>query len=141
MSATNFSLAKYGAANDESALGLFVGDLTRSLKVDKVDIKNHVGTVVGFTLADDSQDIKASGVIVTKTVGIVPGLASVVVLADTTAHSLTLNSKGMITTAVVNAGIVVIGAELKRANSEHETGDISMVFHPGVTTNAPVTVT
>lgn len=141
MAAKNFSLSQFGAVDDASATGLYVGELSYSYKSDKVDIKNHCGSTVGFTLADDRTDIKCSGVVVTKTAGITPSIASVITLANTAANSLTLTTKSIFSTPVANAGTVVIGAELKRANSEHETGDIECVYHPGVTTNAPVTVT
>jgi len=141
MAATSFNLAKFGISSETSATGVFVGDLGYDFKVDKVDIKDHIGQTVGFTLADDQISIKCSGVIVTKTAGMTPALASVITWANTTAHSLNLNTKHTFSTAVANAGVVVIGMSLKRANSEHETGDIETVYHPGVTTNAPVTVT
>lgn len=140
MSATNFSLAKYGVENDATATGLFVGDIGYDFKVNKVDIKNHIDQTVGFTLADDQVGIKLGGVVVTKTAGMTPALASVITLANTSAHSLTLTTKHTFTTPVANAGTVVIGMSLKRANSEHETGESECVFHPGVTTNAPVVV-
>lgn len=141
MSARNFSAAKYGVTDDSSATGLYVGDITYDYKAKKVDLKDHIDCVVGFTLTDDEVGVKCSGAVITKTAGITPAIASVIALANTTAHSLTLTSKSIFSTPVANAGVVVIGAQLKRMNSGYETGDIDSVFHPGVTTNAPVTVT
>jgi len=141
MAATNFSLAKYGITDDATATGLFVGDIGYDFKVDKVDIKDHIGQTVGFTLADDQVSIKCSGVVTTKTAGMTPAIASVISFANTSAHSLNLRTKHTFSTAVANAGTVVIGMSLKRVNSEHETGDIDTIYHPGVTTNAPVSVT
>jgi hypothetical protein len=141
MAASNFSLTKFGLTEDVTATGLFVGDINYDFKVDKVDVKNHIGTTVGFTLSDDQISIKCSGVITTKTAGMTPALASVISFANTSAHSLTLTTKHTFSTAVANAGTVVIGMSLKRVNSEHETGDIDTIYHPGVTTNAPVSVT
>lgn len=141
MAAKNFSLAKFGITDETSATGIFAGDIGYDFKVDKVDIKNHIGQTVGFTLADDQISIKIGGVVVTKTAGMTPSLASVITVANTTAHSLNLATKHTFTTAVANAGTVVTGMSLKRANSEHETGDIDAVYHPGVTTNAVVDVT
>lgn len=86
-------------------------------------------------------DVKLSGAVVSKTTGMVPAIASVITLANTSANSLTLTTKGIFSTPVANAGVVVIGATLERANSEFETGDIDAVYHPGVTTNAPVSLT
>ena len=141
MAARNFSAAHYGATDDSSATGLYIGEISYGYKADKNDLKNHIGTTVGFTLADDSVDIKFSGAVVTKTAGMTPALASVLTLANTTANSLTLTTKGIFTTPVANAGIVVVGANLKRANSEFETGDCDAIYHPGVATNSPVSLT
>ena len=81
-----------------------------------------------------------SGAVVAKTTGLVPAIGGVIVLANSTANSLTLNSKGLFTTPVANAGVVVTGATMTRTNSDFESGDVTAVFHPGVTTNAPVSV-
>lgn len=140
MAARNFSLAHYGVTNDETATGLYVGKISYGYKADKVDLKNHIGRTVGFSLADDMVDVKCSGAVVSKTAGMTPAIGSVITLANTSANSLTLTTKGLFSTAVANAGIVVIGGTLERSNSEFETGDIDAVYHPGVTTNAPVSV-
>jgi len=141
MAARNFSLAHYGAADDSSATGLYIGKISYAYKVDKVDLKNHISSTVGFSLADDSVDVKFSGAVVSKTAGMTPALGSVLALANTSANSLTLTTKGIFSTPVANAGIVVTGATLERSNSEFETGDVDAVYHPGVTTNAPVSLT
>ncbi len=141
MAARNFSLAQYGATDDVTATGLYIGKISYGYKADKVDLKNHIACTVGFTLSDDMVDVKLSGAVVSKTTGMVPAIASVITLANTSANSLTLTTKGIFSTPVANAGVVVIGATLERANSEFETGDIDAVYHPGVTTNAPVSLT
>jgi len=140
MSARNFSLAQYGAADDSSATGLYIGKISYGYKADKVDLKNHISSTVGFTLSDDMVDVKYSGAVITKTAGMTGALGSVLVLANTAANSLTLTTKGIFSTPVANAGIVIIGATLERASSEFETGDVDAVYHPGVTTNAPVSL-
>jgi len=131
----------YGAADDDTATGLYIGEISYSYEVDKVDLKNHIGSTVGFTLADDRTTVKLSGAIVTKTAGMTGAVASVLTLANTAANSLTLTTKGIFSTPVANAGIVVIGASMKRANSEYETGDLDAVYHPGVSTSSPVSIT
>lgn len=140
MGARNFSLAQYGAADDATATGLYIGDITYDYKADKIDLKNHIGSTVGFTLADDQTGVKVSGAVVSKTAGMTPAIASVIALANTTANSLVLTSKGVFSTPVAGAGIVVIGASLKRANSEFETGDLDAVYHPGVTSTGAVSI-
>lgn len=141
MAARNFSLAQYGAADDSSATGLYVGKVSYGYKSDKVDLKNHISSTVGFCLSDDMVDVKVSGAVVSKTAGMTPAIASVIALANTSANSLTLTTKGIFSTPVSNAGIVVVGATLERSNSEFETGDIDAVYHPGVVTNAAVSLT
>lgn len=141
MGAKNFSLSQYGAADDSAATGLYIGEVSYQYEVDKVDIKNHIASTVGFTLTDDRTLVGFSGAVVTKTAGITSALGSVVALLNTTANSLVLTTKGLFSTPVSGAGIVVIGATLKRANSEFETGDVNGIYHPGAITSAPVSLT
>jgi len=140
MPAKNFSLAGYGATDDVTSTGLYIGEVSWTNEADKVDLKNHVGTTIGFTLADPRVQVKCSGAIVSKTVGIVPAVASVIVLANTAANTQTLTTKNHFATPVANAGTVVLGGTFKRASSEYETGDLDAIYHPGVVTNAPVSV-
>lgn len=140
MSAKNFSLAQYGAVSDSSSTGLYIGSIAYAYGANKVDLKDHTDSTVGFTLADDKTDVTLSGAVVAKTTGLVPAIGGVIVLANSTANSLTLNSKGLFTTPVANAGVVVTGATMTRTNSDFESGDVTAVFHPGVTTSAPVSV-
>lgn len=141
MAARNFSLARFGTVDESSATGIYLGEITYDYQSDKVDVKNHISSTVGFTLADPRTDIKISGVVTTKTAGFTPALASVLTLANSSADSLSLNSKGIFGTPVANAGVVVYGASLKRVNSDFETGDASAIYHPEVVTNAPVSLT
>jgi hypothetical protein len=140
MAARNFSLAQYGAINDQTATGIYIGSIAYAYAANKVDLKDHTDSTVGFSLADDKTDVTISGAIVAKTTGLVPAIGGVLTLANSAANSLTLNSKGLFTTPVANAGVVVTGATMTRTNSDFESGDITAVFHPGVTTNAPVSV-
>ena len=141
MAARNFSLARFGTVDESSATGLFLGEITYDYQADKVDVKNHISSTVGFTLADPRTDVKISGAVTTKTAGMTPAIASVLTLANSTADTLGLNSKGIFGTPVANAGVVVYGGTLKRVNSDFETGDLSGIFHPEVVTNAPVSLT
>jgi hypothetical protein len=137
MAARNFSLARFGTVDESSATGLFLGEITYDYQSDKVDVKNHIGSTVGFTLADPRTDVKISGVVTTKSAGMTPAIASVLSLANTSADSLAVTTKGIFGTAVGSAGVVVYAATLKRANSDFETGDLSAIFHPEVATNSP----
>jgi hypothetical protein len=137
MAARNFSLTRFGTVDESSATGLFLGEITYDYQSDKVDVKNHIGSTVGFTLADPRTDVKISGVVTTKSAGMTPAIASVLSLANTSADSLAVTTKGIFGTAVGSAGVVVYAATLKRANSDFETGDLSAIFHPEVATNSP----
>jgi len=141
MAARNFSLARFGTVDESTATGLFLGEISYDYSSDKVDVKNHISSTVGFTLADPKTDIKFSGVVTTKTAGFTPALASVLTLANSTADTLGLNSKGIFGAPVANAGVVIIGASLKRTNSDYENGDATGIFHPEVVTNSPVSIT
>jgi hypothetical protein len=141
MAARNFSLARFGTVDESTATGLYLGEITYDYSSDKTDIKNHINSTVGFTLSDPKTEVKMSGVVTTKTAGFTPALASVLTLANSTADTLGLNSKGIFGTPVANAGVVIIGGSLKRSNSEYETGDCTGIFHPEAVTNAPVSLT
>lgn len=141
MAARNFSLARFGTVDESTATGLFLGEISYDYSSDKVDIKDHISSTVGFTLSDPKTEIKLSGVVTTKTAGFTPAIASVLTLANSSADGLGLSSKGIFGTPVTNAGVVVLGASLKRVNSDFETGDLSAIYHPGVVTNAPVSLT
>ena len=141
MAARNFSLARFGTVDESSATGLFLGEISYDYSSDKSDVKNHINSTVGFTLSDPKTDIKFSGVVTTKTAGFTPALASVLVLANSSADTLSLNTKGIFGSAVTNAGVVIIGASMKRMNSDYENGEATGIFCPEVVTNAPVSLT
>jgi hypothetical protein len=141
MAARNFSLSRYGAIDESTATGLFLADINYDYQCEKIDIKNHINTTVGFTLGDPRTEIKISGAITTKTAGMTPSIASVLALANSSADTLALNSKGIFGTPVANAGVVVTSASMKRMNGDFETGEISAIFHPEVVTNASVSLT
>ena len=140
MAARNFSLARFGTVDETTATGVYLGEITYDYQADKVDMKNHISSTVGFTLSDSRTDIKLSGVVTTKTAGFTPALASVLTLANSTSDSLDLEDKGSFGTPVANAGVVVYGATLKRVNGDFETGDASAIYHPETVTNAPVSL-
>lgn len=141
MAARNFSLSRFGTVDESSATGLFLGEIAYDYSSDMVPVKNHISTTVGFTLADPKTEVKFSGVVTTKTAGFTPALASVLTLANSSADTLGLNSKGIFGTPVANAGVVVTAASLKRVNSDYEAGDCTGTFYPEVVTNAPVSLT
>jgi hypothetical protein len=141
MAARNFSLARFGTVDESSATGLYLGEITYDYQSDKVDIKNHISSTVGFTLSDPRTDIKLSGVVTTKTTGFTPAIASALTLANSSADTLALNAKGLFGTPVSGASVVVYAASLKRVNSDFETGDCSAIFHPEVAAGAPVSLT
>ena len=141
MAARNFSLARFGTVDETAATGLFLGEITYDYQADKVDVKNHISSTVGFTLADPRTDIKISGVVTTKTAGMTPAIASVLALANSSNDTLGLDDNSLFGTPVTNAGVVVYGASLKRVNSDFETGDLSAIYHTEVVTNAPASLT
>ena len=82
MSAKNFSLAQYGAVSDSSSTGLYIGSIAYAYGANKVDLKDHTDSTVGFTLADDKTDVTLSGAVVAKTTGLVPAIAQCVETGD-----------------------------------------------------------
>ena len=70
-----------------------------------------------------------------------PTIAAVLTLANSAADSLNTNSKGLFSSPVSGAGLIVIGGNIKRANKEFETGDLNAIYKPFITLSSSVTYT
>jgi outer membrane protein assembly factor BamB len=93
--------------------------------------KNHLGNDIAMSIYNDSAEITLGGVVAVEATGIVPDLAAAVTLANGT------QSAKLFTTPVSNAGFIVTGANLTRANTEFETGEVSGLYKPLFPSNAP----
>ncbi len=137
MSATVFGSARYGVNDDSSATGLFVGNISYAYTAEQAFAKDHTGSDASMSLYNDSTEITISGVVKTKATGLVPDIAAVLTLANSSADSLAADSKNLFSTPVANAGVIVTGATLNRVNTEFENGEISAVYKPMFASNAP----
>lgn len=135
MAATVFGTPRYGVISDVAATGLAVGSYTATLNTEQAMAKNHLGNDIAMSVYNDSSDVTLSGVVAVLGTGLVPSLAAVVTLANGT------QSAKLFTALNANAGFVMTGGTLTRANTEFETGDISGVFKPLIATNAPTVLT
>ena len=140
MSATVFAAARYGAVDDSTATGLLVGNIGYTYATEQAFAKNHVGSDVGASLYNESTEISISGVVKTKATGLVPDMAAVLTLANSSADSLALDSKNLFTTPTAGAGVLVTGASLNRVNSEFENGEITAIYKPLVSLSSPSVV-
>lgn len=141
MSATIFGNAQYGARDDTSATGLHIASLSYTYSTEQAQVKNHLGNDVGLSVYNDKTEVSADGVVATKTTGLVPDLADVVTLANSTANSLDIDSDAHFTSSDANAGLVVTGGTLGRSNTDFETGSLSMLYCPLIATDSPTVVT
>jgi len=135
MAATVFGTPRYGVVKDVTATGLAVGSFTTNLQTEQAFAKNHLGNDIAMSIYNDSAEITLGGVVAVEATGIVPDLAAAVTLANGT------QSAKLFTTPVSNAGFIVTGANLTRANTEFETGEVSGLYKPLFASNAPVTLT
>lgn len=140
MAATVHGASRFGITDDSTATGLLLGDLSYDYSVDIVYAMNHVGNKVSMALLNDATEVTASGVVAVKGTGFVLNLGDALTLANATADTLNLNSQNLFSTAVANAGTIITGASLKRANADFETGEVKAIFNPLIATNAPSTV-
>lgn len=141
MAATIFGDARFGVVDDDTVTQLKVGDLSYDYQTDKADALSHTGSVFSFALYNDRTEVTASGVVAAKTTGLTKDLASVLVLANESADSLSLNDQNLFTSPDANAGTVLTSANLQRTNTGFETGSLTMIFHPLVATDSPSTLT
>lgn len=141
MSATVFGASRYGVTDDSTATGLLVGSFSSAYSTEQAFAKDHLGCDVSMSLYNDSTEITCSGVVAVKATGLVPDLAAVLTFANDSADTLSTNDKNLFSTSNANAGAVVTGANLTRANSEFETGDVTAIFKPLIPTNSPTVLT
>ena len=130
MAATVFGTARFGVIKEVSATGLLVGNLTTTYTAEMAYGKNHLGCDANLSIFNDSSEVSCSGVVATKATGLVPDLASAITLANSAADSLATNSKNLFTGLESGAGLIVTGATLTRANAEFETGEVTSVLKP-----------
>lgn len=133
MAATVFGTPRYGVINDVTLTGLAVGSFTTNLVTEQSFAKNHLGCDVAMSIYNDSAEVTLGGVVATLATGIVPSLAAAVAIANGT------QSEKFFTTDA--GGFVVTGASLTRANTEFETGEISGLHKPLISTSAPTALT
>lgn len=139
--ATIYSTAQYGLADDSSATGLHVGNVSFTAGSDLAEVPDHIGCVVGFAIYNEKVDVSVDGIVKTKGTGLVPNMAAVLTLAESSNNSRTKLSETVSGTPDANAGIVVTGADLKPTQSGFEGGSITGVYYPFVATNSPATLT
>ena len=140
MAATVFGAARYGVVDDSTATGLLVGNISYSYTSEQAFAKDHIGCDVGMSIYNDSTEITISGVVKTKTTGLVPDIAAALTLANSGADTLALDSKNLFTTPS-GAGVIVTGANLNRVNSEFENGEVTAVYKPLISVSSPTVLT
>jgi len=135
MAATVFGTARFGVLKELTATGLMVGNMTTTYSAEMVTAKNHLGCDASLALFNDASEVTCSGVVAVKATGLVPDLASAITLANSAADSLATNSKNLFTGLESGAGLIVTGASLTRANAEFETGEVTSVLKPLISTS------
>ena len=141
MSATVFSAAQFGLADDSTATGLLAASVGFSASSSMAQAPDHIGNTAGFAVYERKKDITVSGVIKTKGTGLVGSIGTLITLANTTNNTRTRLSESLGVTPVANSGIVVTASDITPTNSDFEGGSLTGVFFPGVAVNSPVTLT
>jgi hypothetical protein len=141
MSATVFSAAQFGLADDSTATGLLAASVGFSATSSMAQAPDHIGNTAGFAVYERKKDITVSGVIKTKGTGLVGSIGTLLTLANSTNNTRTRLSESLGVTPVANSGIVVTASDITPTNSDFEGGSLTGVFFPGVAVNSPVTLT
>jgi hypothetical protein len=141
MSATVFSAAQFGLADDSTATGLLAASVGFSASSSMAQAPDHIGNTAGFAVYERKKDITVSGVIKTKGTGLVGSIGTLITLANTTTNTRTRLAESLGVTPIANSGIVVTGSDITPTNSDFEGGSLTGVFFPGVAVNSPVTLT
>jgi hypothetical protein len=141
MSATVFSAAQFGLADDSTATGLLAASVGFSATSSMAQAPDHIGNTAGFAVYERKKDITVSGVIKTKGTGLVGSIGTLLTLANSTNNTRTRLSESLGVTPVANSGIVVTASDITPTNSDFESGSLTGVFFPGVAVNSPVTLT
>lgn len=132
MSATVFGTARFGVTDEVTATNLHVASLTYTYATEQVRGKNSGGESVALAIYDPSTEVSASGIIAVKATGLAVGLADVIVLANESVDTLSLNDQNLPSgvTAVGSAGTVITGGSVERSNSDFETGSLTLIYLP-----------
>ena len=87
MSATVFSAAQFGLADDSTATGLLAASVGFSASSSMAQAPDHIGNTAGFAVYERKKDITVSGVIKTKGTGLVGSIGTLItLLANTRPH-------------------------------------------------------
>lgn len=141
MSATVFGTPRYGILDENSATGMKLSSLQYSYSADETTAENNYGSSFASALFNEMTTVTCDGVITTKASGLTPAIADVITFANESDDTLSLNDKGLFTTADINAGTIITSADITRSNREFETGSLEAKFRPLVATNSPATFT
>lgn len=140
MSAKVFGSAFYGVADDATATGLKLANISYASTTDRQDAEDHVGSIFAFALTNDVTEVTFDGVVATASSGIGFALSDVLALDNTTENTLNLEEDPLFTSVDANAGPVVTSLDVSRNNRGFETGNGTAFFAPLVATNSPSTV-
>lgn len=138
--ATVYGGMKFGAADETSATGLYIGTITWTGTSEQAFAPNHIGCDVGMAVYNAKKTVTADGIIAAKGTGLVDAIGSAITLANATADSRTRNSEGLGDTPTANAGLVVTGNTITVGATAFETGSMEMIYNPSFATNAPTTL-
>lgn len=139
--ATVYGTAQFGLASDSTATGLFAGTVTFNMTSEQAMAPNHIGCDVGFAVYNGKKDVSVDGIVAVKATGVVGNLGAVIALANTTTNGRNRVSEALGFSPVAGAGLIVTGGSISPNQTGFETGNISAIFLPSVSTSSPTVLT
>lgn len=132
--ATVYSTSQFGMTTEVSATGIIAGTCSWEGTSTSVELVDHVGNTSGLAIHDPKKAVKISGVISTKTTGLVGNIGTVLTLSNSTFNSRTRNSEGTGTTPVGGAAVIITGNSISTSQNGFETGGIDGMYFPYLAT-------
>jgi hypothetical protein len=139
--ATVFGASQYGLSADSTATGLLVGTISWDASSSQAQAPNHIGCDVAFAVYNQKKDVSVDGIVATKTTGLIGNMGAVITLANTTNNGRTRLSEGLGDTPVSNTALIVTGGSTSGTGTGFETGKLTCIYLPSISTNAPTTLT
>jgi len=141
MQATVYGTAQFGTASDTTATGLFAGTVTFNLTSEQAMAPNHIGCDVAFSIYNGKKDASIDGIVAVKGTGVVGELGAVLTLANASSNGRNRLTETLDATPVAGAALVITGGSISPSNTGFETGSLSAIYIPGVSTSSSTVLT
>jgi hypothetical protein len=137
--ATVYSGAQYGMADQATATGMYASSVSFTASSSMAEAPDSIGCLVGVAVYDPRCEVSVEGIVKTKTSNIPSQIGEVITIAAATENSRA-RTKELID-AASNSVVIITGGSVNPTNTGFETGNITGIFYPYLSTTSPTTLT